>query len=662
MRSAIGFFFLLAAAAPFAAEIPVAPGGGELARAVEAAAAGDTVLLAPGTYTLDAPLTITKSGTAEAPIRIAAAEKGTARLMGGRIVSNFALVTDDAIVAKLDASARGQVYSADLKALGVEDFGAVDSGAIELFFGGKPMQLSRWPNEGFVKIVETKGGEKVDIRGTIGDAVGKWTYEGDRPSRWTGEKDGWLYGYWFWDWSAQHQKIKAIDPAQSLIEVAEPYHGYGFRNGQWYYALNLLCEIDTPGEWYADRDTGTLYFWPPADIASAEAFVSYLPTAVVLDGADHVELDGLVIEGLRNTVVDVRNASHGRIATCTIRNSGNGAISVSGGVDFGVVGCDIYNVGASGISINAGDRATLTPAGHFADNNHIHDYARVFRMYNGAVALAGVGNRAAHNLIHDAPHTAIFFSGNDHVIEYNEIHDVCYESNDAGAIYAGRDWTMRGTVIRHNFLHHIMGFEDRGCVGVYLDDMFSGTNIHGNVFYRVHWAAFIGGGRDNVYANNLFVDCPMALHIDARATNWAADHVETTMTERLHAMPFRDAPWKDRFPQLLTILSDEPAAPKGNVIEKNVFYGENWNHVTGDAQPYVALGVNLENVDPLLVHGKPTPGVLPKAADFALKETSPAYPIGYTNPPLEKMGLTNALPRATWPVEHKVRPVTKEQP
>lgn len=660
MRRAIRIAILLAAQFPvLAAEIHVAPGGADLPRAVEAAAPGDTILLAPGTYTLDAPLTINKSGTAEAPIRIAAAEKGAARLMGGRIVTNFTLVTDAALLAKLDESARGQVYAADLKALGVEDFGAVDSGAIELFFDGKPMQLSRWPNEGFVKIVETKGGEKVDIRGTIGDAVGKWTYEGDRPSRWTAEKDGWLYGYWFWDWSAQHQKIKAIDPAQSLIEVAEPYHGYGYRNGQWYYALNLLCEIDTPGEWYADRVSGTLYFWPPADIASAEAFVSYLPTAVVIDGADHVELDGLVIEGLRNTVIDVRDASHGRIAACTIRNSGNGAISVSGGLNFGVVGCDIYNVGASGISISAGDRATLTPAGHYADNNHIYDYARVFRMYNGAVSLAGVGNRAAHNLIHDAPHTAIFFSGNDHVIEYNEIHDVCYESNDAGAIYAGRDWTMRGTVIRHNFLHHIMGFEDRGCVGVYLDDMFSGTTIHGNVFYRVHWAAFIGGGRDNVYANNLFVDCPMALHIDARATNWAADHVETTMTERLNAMPFRDAPWKDRFPQLLTILDDEPAAPKGNVIEKNVFYGDNWNHVTGDAKPYVTLGVNLENVDPLLI-STPTPGRTPKATDFALKETSPAYAIGYTAPPLEKMGLTNALPRAAWPVEHKVRPVKED--
>ncbi len=104
----------------------------------------------------------------------------------------------------------------------------------------------------------------------------------------------------------------------------------------------------------------------------------------------------------------------------------------------------------------------LTPAGHYAENNHIHHYARWNRMYSPAISISGVGNRAAHNLIHDAPHQAIDFGGNDHVIEFNEIHDVCYESNDAGAIYSGRNWTMRGTVIRYNFMHHLSGLKEKG--------------------------------------------------------------------------------------------------------------------------------------------------------------------------------------------------------
>ena len=85
---------------------------------------------------------------------------------------------------------------------------------------------------------------------------------------------------------------------------------------------------------------------------------------------------------------------------------------------------------------------------------------------------------------------------------------------------------MRGHVIRHNYLHHINGFEGRGCRGVYLDDMFCGTTIHGNVFYKVPRAAFIGGGRDCTVENNVFVDCTPALHIDARGMGWAAGERE----------------------------------------------------------------------------------------------------------------------------------------
>ena len=213
----------------------------------------------------------------------------------------------------------------------------------------------------------------------------------------------------------------------------------------------------------------------------------------------------------------IAGSSNTNVNGCTFRNLGHNAVEISGGADCGVSSCDITQTGRGGIKLNGGNREKLTPAGHFAENNHIHHYSRWNRMYHPAISIEGVGNRASHNLIHDAPHMALYFGGNDHVIEYNEIHHVCEESNDAGAIYSGRDWTMRGTVIRYNYLHHICGFEGRGCVGVYLDDMFCGTLIYGNVFFDVTRAAFIGGGRDCSIENNIFVDCNPAIHIDARA-------------------------------------------------------------------------------------------------------------------------------------------------
>jgi len=336
-----------------------------------------------------------------------------------------------------------------------------------------------------------------------------------------------------------------------------------------------------------------------------------------------------------------------RIIGCTLRNLGGWAINISGGSNNGVIGCDIYETGNGGISLSGGERKSLKPAKHFAENNHIHNYGRWNRMYQSAISIDGVGNRAGNNLIHNAPHMAISFGGNDHIIELNEIHSVCYESNDAGAIYAGRDWTMRGTVIRHNYMHHINGFEGKGCVGVYLDDMFCGTKIYGNVFYKVTRAAFIGGGRDCLVENNIFVDCDPALHIDGRALNWANYHVDTTMPDRLLEMPYKDALWSERYPELIKILEDEPAAPKGNIIARNISQGGKWDEVYGDARPYVTFEDNLVDTDPHLIIQPP--------AGFQLRSDSPAFELGFKPIPYDNIGIYKDKNRASWPVQHKIR-------
>src|SRR5690606_1001685 len=231
--------------------------------------------------------------------------------------------------------------------------------------------------------------------------------------------------------------------------------------------------------------------------------------------------------------------------------------------------------GAGGIKINAGNRSTLTPAECFADNNDIHHIARIKRVYFPGISLNGVGNRAAHNLIKHLPHMARYFNGNDHIMEYNEIYDVCYESNDAGAIYAGRNWTMRGNIIRYNYLHDISGFEGKGCVGVYLDDAFSGVDIIGNVFNNVTRAMMIGGGRDNNVLNNIFIDCVPSLHVDARGLGWMHDHPEEWIKEEkekgtILGTVYNKPPYSTRYPKLVNIINDEPKAPKGNVISHNI--------------------------------------------------------------------------------------------
>jgi hypothetical protein len=596
---------------------------------------GVTVVVRAGTHGLNEALALVAedSGTAASPIVYQAAEKETVTITGGKQITNFQPVKDPAVLERLDPAARDKVRQADVRALGVTEFGSAGGGGPQLYFQNKLMTLARWPNEGFVKIVDVLNQDPVDVRGTKGDKVGKFVYEGDRPSRWAAEKDAWVHGYWFWDWSDQRHKIESIDAEKHLIAVVPPYHGYGYRKGQWYYGMNLLCELDSPGEWYLDRQSGILYFWPPAPLEEGQAILSNLDGLLTLADVEHVTFRGMTFEAARGTAIGISGGTADVIADCTLRNLGSSAVSITGGKGNGVQGCDIYNLGSGGISLSGGDRITLTPAGHWATNNEIHDYGQWQRMYSAGISLGGVGQRVAHNLIHSAPHIAISFGGNDHLMELNEIHDVCRESNDAGAIYSGRDWTMRGTVIRHNFMHHVTGFENRGCVGVYLDDMFCGTEVTGNVFYKVTRAAFIGGGRDVLVANNVFVDCDPALHVDARAMGWAAYCVDTTMKERLLEMPYKQPPWSTRYPKLVNILDDEPAAPKGNVITLNVCSGGRWDGMHAPARPFVTLKDNLM---------EDSPGFVDAAKmNFQLRDDSVVYKKlpGFQKIPFEEIGL-----------------------
>lgn len=622
---------------------------------------GVTVELRAGTYERQQvfELAAEDSGTAAAPIVYRARPGEQVRLVGGKVVTGWRPVTDPAVLSRLDVSVRGKVLQADLRALGISNLGQATTDRLELFFQDKPMTPARWPNEGFVRVVDVLGKTPLDVRGTKGTVEGVFAYDGDRPQRWVGAKDAWVHGYWFWDWADQRQKLASIDTEKRSISVLPPYHHYGYRKGQWFYAFNILAELDAPGEWYLDRDTGILYFLPPAPIEKGKAVVSIIPMLATMKDVSYVTLRGFTMEAARGTAILMKGGTHNQILGCIIRNVGNLAVQIDGGASHAVIGCDIRATGAGGIVLNGGDRETLTPAGHLAENNHIHDYGRWTRMYSPAIALNGVGNRAAHNLIHDAPHQAIAFTGNDHLMEFNEIHNVCTESNDAGAIYSGRDWTWRGTIIRYNYLHHIAGFEGRGCIGVYLDDMLSGTAIYGNVFHEVTRAAFVGGGRDTVIENNIFVDGKYAVHVDARALGWAGGHAQKWIAEAkekgtLSGIRYDRPPYSERYPKLVDILENDPAAPQGNFIARNICAGGGWDEIEGKARPLITFENNLLNEDPRFVNAA--------KSNFQLRNDSPAYKLGFKRIPIERIGLYKDDRRTSYPVAHPVRATSSPPP
>ena len=668
---------------------------------------GIVVEVIGGRYELSAPVELTAedSGTAESPIVYRARPGEVVRLSGGRFVTGWKPVTDPAILERLDASARGKVLQADLKSQGIAEYGDLGLDAewkiqswlagkhyqgeytmgsaqasagkkvkprMEVFFNNEPMKIARGPNDTDLILEEPLGENQRVVRGRSSGVEGVFRYEGDYPERWAGEKDAWVNGSWCRDWAEQRHKIASLDLKERVISVQPPYHYYGYHKKQWFYGFNLLVELDRPGEWYVDREAGILYFWPPVAMDADRVEVSMASGMLALKETCHVTIRGLLMEAARSTAVSLTECEQCRVVGCTFRNLGNHAVTVFGGKENGVVGCDMYGMGGGGIYLVGGDRKTLTSGGHYAENNHIHHFARWDRMYRPGIMLSGVGNRVSHNLIHDAPHSAILFGGNDHVIEFNEIHNVCFESHDCGAIYAGRSWTLRGHVIRNNYLHHLYGKLGGPCNGIYLDDLFSSAAIEGNVFHQVLRPVFLGGGRDNLVQNNVFVDCPKAMHIDSRALGWCGPHADGRIKEAqekgtIACDRYKEPPFSTRYPKLVDLLDDEPKKPKGNVVRRNIFWkgeGQNlrrvagetpvpdtwWDDIASNIRSLVVVEDNLVNENPKFVDES--------AGNFQLCEDSPAWKLGFERIPVEEIGVYEDECRASWPVAHRVRSLT----
>lgn len=610
-----------------------------------------TVYLRGGIYERAAgfALEAEDAGTDDAPITYRSYPGETARLIGGKVIrGGWRSVTDPAVRQRLTPAARRHVVQLDLKALGITEIDAATyrgaghytKAPIELFFNGQPMQLSRWPREGFLTVTNVPQDAQTEIALQMGTrARGSFNYTAARPAQWQPSDDLMVYGYLAWPFEDWTVTVKRLDAAMRRVDLADyPGIDNGVAIGQRFYFQNILEEVAWPGAYYLEHQTGLLYFWPPTSLTGAEVIVSTVSEPLMtLKNTAHITLQGLTMEGSRGSGVQILGGRDNLVSGCSFRNLGHVAVCIGdylqfskgyytpdplhafdGGTNNGVVGCDITRTGQGGIILSAGDRKTLTPGGAYALNNDIRDYNRSVRTYGPGVMVYGCGNRVAHNRIADAPHNAIYLHGNDHVIEYNEIANVALEAGDVGGFYMGYDWTMRGVVLRHNYFHDIGRYFGHGAFAgdhgwsnaIYLDDWTSGQVVEGNLFTRVHCAIAYSGGRDANIQRNLFVDCVHGLVMDGKGL-WAdpwQGWLYNDMRAKYNLVKPHEPPYSTRYPELTSLdtyynaPTPRPIQQEHSIITHNVSVNAPWDLTqTRFGQPFVPIeretNTITENID-----------------------------------------------------------------
>lgn len=582
-------------------------------------AGGATVYLREGRYAVRNTFALTgeDSGTAEAPIVYAAAPGESAVLFGGTELDKawFVPVTAPAILARVICpEARTRLLQCDLGARGITDYGELSrrgfhkanlgrTPPVELYIEGERMTRARWPNPddhfpeylrgvqkhrhgvvGRSRIVEPGPGmndpDFLERGGTIG-------YEFERPSLWVQAEDIWLDGIFTWSWEWSYNQVANIDLEKQEItlrygEVGTIADRYSF---DYFFAENLLEEIDQPGEYYLDRGTGILYLLPPDSFARDGARVTlatFAETMISLEDVSHVAFRDLVLDSSRSHGIVCRGGVGVLVEHCEIRNLSGSAVSLNGRL-HGVRGCHIHHVGGAGVNLQGGNPATLEPGGCFVEDSEIRHFAWYRKVYTSAAGLGfrSVGNRISHNRIRHGPHLAIVVYGNDHLIEYNDIGHVVEDFTDMGIIYAnlGARPLERGTVIRRNYFHHV-GQEHHLQNGVYPDNMTMGWLIEENIFHRIGAPGPAANTRTInlnsaahvISRHNIFVDCTIPCMMSSHAGGAHFERQSEAWKRYFEEHDLASLPHARKYPELLRFFDEPRQFPDTCVFERNLVY------------------------------------------------------------------------------------------
>lgn len=523
----------------------------------------------PGVYRLAKPFTVDRLVTGNGRHKLVMAGAGaTQTVFSGARPLHFTPVPTELLKEKKLPS---NLVVASLKEAGISEvpkfsdkrFGRTEIPELELFYHGTRMPIARWPNAGYAKTdkVETIAGNIV------------FTVKGRDIGIYKAEQDVQVSGYFMHDWADEKLQVREIDSA-GRVSLTSAQPTYGIAAGRRVFFENALIDIDMPGEWHIDRRAGLIYFLPPKPIGADEVQVSQIANGLVLNGGVNVEVRDLGFDAFRGAGILLSDVDTLTLRSLIIKNVGTDGIKASG-INTLLEGVQVNNTGAAGISLNGGNRKTLQPGLLVVRKSAITQVGRLQKTYAPAVSLSGVGNIVEDSVLRGGPHAAIIFHGNDHQIRRNLIEDFVTETDDAGAIYTGRDWTERGTIIEQNLIRNIgsAGLH-YGAQAIYLDDQASGIFVRRNLISGVGRGVFIGGGRDNAVSDNIFANCNDGVYIDARGRTALVKQGASANQGYLKKMREVGASsplYSLRYPGLAKLLEDEPGAPKNNAIVGNIF-------------------------------------------------------------------------------------------
>lgn len=446
-----------------------------------------------------------------------------------------------------------------------------------LYSADNEERISSYPNDGFIMLDNSnfeKVGESVQSDSSV---LKTYSISLPRAEFWS-DADVYVEGYFEWMWS--YYRINGVE-SDSLDKNIVLNTKATLKEEDRFKVLNLLEEIDVPGEWCAEG--GKIYYYPENDnvpeISRAEIDLFSLADT------DNLVINGISFKNIAGEAVKIKECDNLTISGCKFINIGKAALISDSGSEIKnaeIKNNYFENLSYIGIDITGGDRGTLAESGNEISENIFNNIATFARAYSPAIKVNGVGNVVSYNTIRNSPHMCIGFSGSKNKILYNYISEACRETGDCGAIYAGRNFTWVDNEIAYNYIENALitdsdllsSWRSSFQTGIYMDDRLGGSHIHHNYIKNAVRGIFIGAGSNSNIHDNVTENCSVSgIRIGgAQELSFEDDELTQAAVEYFEEYPV----YLTEYPYLLNIIDEETYTthPHNNNVSDNIYVGE----------------------------------------------------------------------------------------